>query len=153
MPATPIVLGPGEGRGAANPIGGPLVFKVRAEQSGDALTLFENEVPPHSGPPLHVHDQQDEAWWILDGRVRFLLGAEESVVGAGGFVWVPRGVPHAFRNDAESAARMLVLFTPGGMEPFFDGMTELGEVRPEDFARLGAAVGMTVVGPPLPAPG
>lgn len=145
----PVVVAPGAGKAVRGPVGGPLLFKVRGEQTNGALTVLENTIPPGTGPPLHVHDAQDEAWWIVSGAVRFQLGDELASAEAGAFVWVPRGVPHAFRNDGAVPATLLVLFTPSGMEPFFDAVSKADEVRAEDFARLGARVGMTVVGPPL----
>ena len=148
-----LAVGPGEGRAITGPVGGPLLFKARGEQTGGALTALENVIPPGSGPPLHVHAEQDEAWWVVEGVVRFRMGDETAHAAAGGFVWIPRGMPHAFRNDEDAAARLLVLFTPAGMEPFFDAMGALTSVEPADFTRLGAGVGMTVVGPPLGPPG
>jgi len=146
----PIVVGPGEGVEVRGPVGGPLRYKARAEQTGGALTALVNVIPPGTGPPLHVHDGQDESWWVVEGSVRFRIGEEESTAPAGTFVWVPRGMAHAFYNEHKRVpARLLVHFTPGGMEPFFDGIGALDAVAPADFARLGAAVGMTVVGPPL----
>ncbi|MBA2346759.1 MAG: cupin domain-containing protein [Solirubrobacterales bacterium] len=153
MPATQaVVVGPGQGMALRGPVGGPLLFKVRGEQTDGALTALENVIPPGTGPPLHAHDAQDEAWWVVSGAVRFQIGEELASAEAGSFVWVPRGVPHAFRNDDEAPATLLVLFTPAGIEPFFDAIAEADEVRGEDFARLGAAVGMTVLGPPLGPP-
>ena len=146
----PLVVGPEGGHEVRGPVGGPLRYKARAEETGGALTALVNVIPPGTGPPLHVHAGQDESWWVVEGSVRFRIGAEESTARAGTFVWVPRGMAHAFRNDDERVpARLLVVFTPGGMEPFFDGIAALDAVTPADFARLGAAVGMTVVGPPL----
>lgn len=145
----PLTVGPGDGTAVTGPVGGPLLFKARGEQTDGALTALETDIPPGTGPPLHVHAGQDEAWWVVHGAVRFRIGDDISHVSAGGFVWVPRGVPHAFRNDEETPARLLILFTPAGMEPFFDAMAAPTTITPADFARLGADVGMTVVGPPL----
>lgn len=149
----PITVADAEGLSIRGPVGGALLFKARGEQTDGALTALVNEIPAGQGPPLHVHADQDEAWWIVEGAVRFRIGDQTASAAAGAFVWVPRGVPHAFRNDDEATARLLVLFTPAGMEPFFDAIGALSTVDPEDFARLGAGVGMTVVGPPLGPPG
>ena len=149
----PFAVGPGEGQSVRGPVGGELRYKARGEQTGGRLTAVANLIPPGQGPPVHLHAEQDEAWWVLEGTVRFRLGEELAVASAGAFVFVPRGVAHAFRNDdVRLPARLLILFTPAGMEPFFDGMGALDVVAPADFTRLGAAVGMTVVGPPLGAP-
>ena len=142
---------PGEGRTVAGPVGGPLTFKVTGDETGGTLTAFENTIPPNQGPPLHTHDSEDEAWYVIEGRLRFRIGEEESVADAGSFVFVPRETPHAFRNDGDEPARILVLFTPSGMEAFFESFAEVApeELGPETFVREGAPVGMKVVGPPL----
>jgi hypothetical protein len=66
-------------------------------------------------------------------------------------VFVPRGTPHCFRNVSEQPAKVLILFTPSGMEQFFDRFALLpaGPVDPATFSDLGSAAAMEVVGPPL----
>lgn len=147
----PIVVRPGEGPSIQGPVGGPLAFKVTGEQSAGALTALVNEVAPDEGPPLHIHAEQDEAWLVLAGTLRFKLDDVIEEAPEGTFVFVPRGVAHAFQNIGEDVARILVLFTPAGMEPFFEGFAGLPEGAdiPAAFKRLGAECGMQVVGPPL----
>ena len=103
------------------------------------------------GPPLHVHANEDEVMYTLAGTVRFKLDDEVQTVPAGALVFVPRGVPHTWQNVGEVPARMLVLFTPAGMERFFDRLAEVpvGASVPEAFRTFGGEVGMDVVGPPL----
>jgi len=149
--AAAVAIGPGEGRTVQGPAGGPLTFKVRGEETGGRLTAIENEVAPGEGPPLHTHAGEDEFWHVIDGEFRFRLGDELSSAPAGSFVFVPRGTPHCFQNVGHSPARILVMFTPSGMERFFDRFAELPEPDPAAFAALGAEVGMEVVGPPLAA--
>jgi len=149
--ATPIAVGPAEGATIQGPVGGPLTFKVRGEQTGGALTALENTVMPGEGPPMHVHDGEDESWYVIEGDLRFKLGEEISRAPAGSFVFVPRGTPHCFQNVGATPARILVMFNPSGMERFFDDFAELpaGGAGPESFRDIGARVGMTVTGPPL----
>ncbi|MBI5105502.1 MAG: cupin domain-containing protein [Solirubrobacterales bacterium] len=148
-PARPFAVLPGAGETIQGPAGGPLTFKARGAQTGGALTAFENVVAPGDGPPLHRHDAEDEAWWVVEGTLRFRLGDELSDAPAGSFVFVPRGTPHCFQNAGDAPARILVLFTPAGMEPFFDRFAQLEAFDPGAFARLGADCGMEVLGPPL----
>ncbi len=75
---TAVVVGPGEGRTIEGPAGGPLAFKVRGDQTAGALTALENTIAPGDGPPLHVHANEDEAWWIVEGTLRFRLEDELS---------------------------------------------------------------------------
>jgi quercetin dioxygenase-like cupin family protein len=145
----PFAVGPGEGETIEGPAGGPLTFKARGEQTGGSLTAFENVIAPGDGPPLHTHAGEDEAWYVLAGTLRFRLGETEAVAPTGSFVFVPRGTPHCFTNAGEDPARILVLFTPSGMERFFDSFAALPAFDPAAFAEIGAGVGMAVTGPPL----
>jgi len=133
------------------PVGGPLTFKARGEQTGGALTVLENIVAPLEGPPLHAHASEDEAWYVLEGRLRFKLDGELRDAPAGSFVFVPRGLAHCFQNVGTEPARILVMFTPAGMETFFDRFARLpeGAEVPDAFRTIGADVGMDVLGPPL----
>ena len=146
--ARPFAVPPGEGTTIQGPAGGPLTFKARGEQTGGALTAIENVIAPGDGPPLHVHANEDEAWWVIDGTLRFRLGEETAEAPAGTFVFVPRTVPHAFQNVGETPARILVLFTPAGMERFFDKFATLSGGA-ESFALAGREAEMEMVGPPL----
>jgi quercetin dioxygenase-like cupin family protein len=149
--SVPVVVRPGAGLTVQGPVGGPLTFKVRGEQTSGRLTVFEVTVAPGDGPPLHVHANEDEAWYVLEGELRFRLGAEVHVAPRGSFVFAPCGVPHSFHNVGEVAARLLTLFTPSGMETFFDRFAALppGSANQHAFRSLGAEAGMDVVGPPL----
>ncbi len=148
-----IVLGPGEGDTVRGPAGGPLTFKARGEQTGGLLTAIENEIAPGDGPPVHTHAGEDEYWYVIEGSLRFRIGDELSEAPAGSFVFVPRGTEHAFQNIGSEPARILVIFTPSGMEAFFDrfAAAPAGPPDPGLFRSLGAEVGMDVVGPPLSA--
>jgi quercetin dioxygenase-like cupin family protein len=155
MPDQPVpyAVAPGEGATIQGPAGGPLTFKARGEQTNGALTLFENVIAPGDGPPLHTHADEDESWYVLQGALRFRLGDELAQAPAGTFVFVPRGTPHCFQNAGEEPARIIVMFTPSGMERFFDRFATLpaGPVDPDAFRSIGAGVGMDVVGPPMAA--
>jgi quercetin dioxygenase-like cupin family protein len=147
--ARPVAVGPGEGETIHGPAGGPLTFKVRGAETNGALMALENVIAPGDGPPEHTHAAEDESWYVVAGELRFKLGDEIASAPAGSFVFVPRGVPHAFVNAGAEPARILVMFTPAGMERFFDRFAELEAFDPAAFARLGREVGMEVVGPPL----
>lgn len=132
-----------------NPVGGQVALKVRGEQTGGSLTAFETVAPPGEGPPLHTHANEDESLFVIEGEMRFELGDEVQAAPAGSFVFIPRGPPHTWQNVGEQPARMLIHFTPSGMERFFDGFAALDVPDPGAFEMVGAEVGMDVVGPPL----
>jgi quercetin dioxygenase-like cupin family protein len=147
--ARPLVVEAGAGLTIQGPVGGPLTFKARGDETGGTLTAFENVIPPLEGPPLHVHANEDEAWYVLEGDLRFRLDADVRSAPAGSFVFVPRGTPHCFTNVGDTPARILVLFTPAGMEHFFDRFASLSAPDPDAFRHIGRDVGMDVVGPRL----
>lgn len=144
-----VIQRPGESAAVVNPVGGQVAFKVRGEQSGGSLTAFETVVAPGEGPPLHTHANEDESLYVIEGEVLFKLGDELQAAPVGGFAFIPRGTPHTFQNVGDEPARMLIHFTPSGMERFFDRFAALDASKPGAFARVGAEVGMDVVGPPL----
>ena len=147
----PFDIGPGEGTVVEGPAGGPLSFKVRSSETDGALTVFENRVPPGPGTPLHVHHNEDEAWYILEGEFRFRLGDEISTRSAGSFVFIPRTTAHCWQNVGEEPARVLVIFTPSGIERFFDEFAKLPAGPPdlETLNKIGQRFAMDVLGPPL----
>ncbi len=149
-----LVIGPAEGPTVANPARGGLTYKARSEQTGGALTAWESTAAPGDGPPLHLHVNEDELMYVLEGLLRFRLDETDHPAPAGSFVFIPRGVPHTWQNAGDGQARILFVFTPAspGMERFFERAAELPEDTrmAESFKTLASAAGMEVVGPPLP---
>lgn len=137
--------------------GGLMTIKARAEDTGGALGLVEASFPQGFGPPLHVHRREDEAFYVLEGRIRFRQGDEEFVAGPGTWVWGPRGVPHAFKVESERA-RALIVATPGGFERMFEeggvpaeDSTDppVQEYDPDAAVAISKRFGFDVVGPQL----
>jgi quercetin dioxygenase-like cupin family protein len=147
------VSAPGEGQTVTNPLGGPLTFKARDEQTEGAMTAFESTPAPGEGPPLHRHPSQDEVIYVLAGRLRVRLEETIHEAPAGSFVFIPRGATHAWQNAGDDPARLLVLFAPAaaGMERFFERLAELADdTRVADaFKEFAGEAGMEVLGPPL----
>jgi quercetin dioxygenase-like cupin family protein len=152
--STPIALAPGEGRSVENPAGGVLTFKVMADQTGGAFTAIETTAAPGEGPPLHVHRDEDELIYVLEGEFRIKLGAEMVDAPTGSCVLIPRGTPHAWQNVGNAQARFFATVTPASdaFERFF---IRYAELPPEErgtpaFARLAAgSAALEVLGPPL----
>jgi quercetin dioxygenase-like cupin family protein len=110
-------------------------FLVTGEESGGAYFAMEALVPPGGGPPAHVHTREDETFYVTEGEIEFVLGDETVIAGPGDFVNVPRGTVHCFRNAGSEPARMVLTFTPAGMERFFE---ETLESAPSQLAPGGA---------------
>ena len=111
-------LAPGEGERIWI-VADTMTLKATGDSTGGSLVLVENLTAPGGGPPPHVHTRDDEFFYVLDGSFEIRIGDELHAVGPGGFAYVPRGTVHNFRNTAASPSRILVGFTPGGMEGFF----------------------------------
>ena len=100
-------------------VGDTMTLKAAGDSTGGSLTLLENLTPPAGGPPPHVHTREDEFFFVLDGSFEIRIGDELHALGPGGFAYVPRGTVHNFRNASDAPRRILVGFTPGGIEGFF----------------------------------
>jgi quercetin dioxygenase-like cupin family protein len=99
-------------------------FLVTGEESGGAYFAMEAFVPAGGGPPPHIHTREDETFYVLEGEIEFMLGEETILAGAGDFVNVPRGTVHRFRNSGTEAARLVLTFTPAGIEHWFEETLE-----------------------------
>ena len=125
--------------------GANMIVRVPSEVSGGVFTLLE-EVPPLVDTPLHVHRDEDELFYVLEGEHAFRVGADEHTVGPGGLVFAPRGVPHAQRRLVPGHGRELVLVTPGGLEGFFRELAAAeaaGALGPDAYAASSERFGIT----------
>ena len=96
--------------------GGMYTFLVSGEQAGGALFAMEGLVPAGGGPPLHIHEREDETLYILEGRCTVQIGEQEMVASSGDSIFLPRGMVHAFRNDGPETLRLILPFVPAGVE-------------------------------------
>jgi quercetin dioxygenase-like cupin family protein len=99
-------------------------FLVTGAETAGAYFAMEAIVPPGGGPPPHIHRHEDETFYILEGECSLLLGDDWIVAGAGDFVNVPRGTVHRFQNRGADEMRMILTFTPAGIEKFFEETLE-----------------------------
>jgi len=147
-------LAPDEGMRVASGPGRDLIFKVTGDDTRGAIDYFICEVAPHGGPPLHVHHDRDETVHVQRGRFKVRVGEEDYVLEAGGFVYMPMGLPHAFLNLTDQPAELIVTFAPGGGHTFFEELGPATRTANPDRAEIAAIFerhGMTLLGPPLSA--
>lgn len=112
------------------------------------VALFELSEPAGQEPPLHVHSQEDEIVYVLDGRLTFFIGEERRAVAAGSCVVLPRRIEHGYVVQSETA-RLLVALTPAGMEGYFgEGADGHGCAEMERLIASAARYGVTITGPP-----
>ena len=150
-PVFPFVVLAGGGDVIRGPVGGATIIKARAETTNGAVTAVETVVAPGQGPPLHIHVREDEMYYVQEGQLRFKAGDRLFEAPKGAFMFIPRGTAHCFRNFGEVPAKILVIFTPAGMERFFEGHAGLpaGPVDSEAYRQVAHAAWMEVVGPML----
>ena len=150
-PVEAFMVAPGEGHVIRGPAGGPTTIKARTETTNGSLTLLEVTIGPKQGPPAHVHRREDEMWYLLDGTFRFIADGRLFEAEPGSCVFVPRGTAHCFQNLEDRASRILVMFTPSGMERFFEEHAHLapGEVDPDRYREIAERSWMEVAGRPL----
>ena len=121
-----------------------ILIKASAAITGGAFTLFEENESVDT--PLHVHEREDELFYVLQGDHVFQVGEEEFRVGPGGLVFAPRGVPHSQRRVVPRTGRVLVLTAPAGLEGFFRELAEAdreGRLGPDAYARASERYGIT----------
>jgi quercetin dioxygenase-like cupin family protein len=116
-----LFVGPGDGEALPNPIGGRMVVKIRDEDTVGAYSIHDNTIPPGSpGPRPHIHRHHEEAFYVLEGELTVRVGQRKITAPAGSFVVVPRGVVHQPSNPGTQPTRVLLIFSPAGMDGFFE---------------------------------
>jgi mannose-6-phosphate isomerase-like protein (cupin superfamily) len=123
-----------------------LLVKADARTTAGAFALFEERDPVDT--PLHVHEREDELFYVLEGEHVFQVGDQTSTAGPGALVFAPRGIPHAQRRVVPRTGRTLVLTAPAGLEGFFRELAEAdraGTLGPGTYARASARYGITWV--------
>ena len=126
--------------------GDEVTFHLTGEQTGGRFTMFTLVTPPGNGPPIHYHENEDEWFYPLDGRVEFYQDGRWAEVPIGSAVFMPRRVVHAFRNAGDTPLRMLIHTAPAGFERFFARCAEvfagLGELDMQRIIDISAEHGI-----------
>jgi quercetin dioxygenase-like cupin family protein len=128
------VLAPGEGRSID--LGNfAMVVKATADDTGAAFTLLEAAEPAGFGPPMHIHQDAAEAFYVLAGEYNIFLEDREFLCPAGSFIYIPAGLRHGFRVGSVPS-RKLNLYTPAAMVGYFDELSASIRAGEADGARL-----------------
>jgi mannose-6-phosphate isomerase-like protein (cupin superfamily) len=133
------VIVPENGGALVPAFGEKINFKLTAADTGGALSLGLDEVPPGGGPPLHYHLNEDEVFIVQEGRIEYFIENRWVELGPGGVVFAPRLVPHCFRNPGDKPARQWTVFLPSGFENFFERCSaEFAKPSGPDLSRIKA---------------
>ena len=119
--------------------GSDTIFKITGDETGDRYEIHESTLAPGGGPPPHIHSDVIHSFFVLEGDVEFWVGQERLLTPTGGFVFVPAGIPHTFRNHGSSTVRWLQVDSPGGRERMFKEFSEklAGVSAPDERRVLG----------------
>jgi mannose-6-phosphate isomerase-like protein (cupin superfamily) len=128
-------------------------FKVSTADSGGGLFIIEHSDDHWGGPARHLHHEQEEWFFVTQGKYIIEVGEERFVLGPGDSVLAPRKIPHVWAFNGEGTGKLLIAFQPAGkMEAFFNKVTSLKEAPPrEELEAFFRECGLQFVGPPLPA--
>ncbi len=139
-------------------LGTLLKVKATGLQTNGKYSLVEELCPRSFATPWHVHRREDESFLMIDGEATFFVGDREIEAKAGSFVYLPQGIPHAFRIDSDTA-QLFNLITPAGFEDFYLDLSEPARELimppplegPPDFQAIAAAAAKydcRILGPP-----
>jgi quercetin dioxygenase-like cupin family protein len=158
----PVMTEPGRGR-ATWAMSSLFEHLVEGGATGGQLGVALVTQPPGVATPLHRHTKEAEAFYLVEGRMSYQAGDELFEMYDGCFIFLPRGVPHAFRVRGESPARILALTVPGGLLGLYDDVGlpateqrlpgadgQTPEVEVPKWVEVAPRYGLEVVGPPIP---
>lgn len=146
----PFVLLPGEARRLDLGNFEALVLATDDQTSGEFTLLQTQSEPPGFGPPMHLHRDAAEAFYVLEGEYLMFLEDRQQLCPPGTFVYVPRAVPHTFQVASSVPGKKLNLFSPGAMVGFFEALAEAeaaGLATPSELDKIATRHHMEVLGP------
>lgn len=116
--------------------GDEVTFLLTGAQTAGQYVVFLECTPPGGGPPPHWHDNEDELFHVLEGRVSFFADGKWTETGPGTAVFAPRKSVHTFKNTGPTPCRMLITASPAGFERFFmAAAAEFARPNGPDMAR------------------
>ena len=114
---------------------------ANGEDTAGDYFIMEAIVPPGGGPTPHIQTREEEAFYVLEGEIVFRADGERIVAQTGAYLNIPRDVPHYFKNESATTARMLIFFAPAGIEGMFDKMA----ADPDNYQAAGKEFGVEFV--------
>lgn len=119
-----------------------ITILVDARNSNGLYGMVETVAPSGGGPPPHAHSREDETFHVIQGTAEFTVGGTKTTCGPGSVVYGPRGIAHGYRNVGDGDLRVVIIYTPGGVEEIFQDWADDGR----RVADIMAGYGVTLVG-------
>jgi quercetin dioxygenase-like cupin family protein len=136
---------------------GRMTVKAGSAETGGSFAQVEMNDPRGTATPMHLHHNEDETFYVLEGEIVVLIGEEQITLSGGDYAFAPRDIPHGTVVSSERA-RVLVTMIPGGLEELFVSLgsavngaepaTEEAQVPMDELGRRFAAYGVDILGPP-----
>ena len=127
------------------------IVLARGEATSGEFALLQTQNEPRDfGPPLHLHRDAAESFYVLEGEYVVYINDEQFAAGPGSFVYVPPNTPHTFKVSSAGTGKKLNLVTPAAMTGFFEKLALLegqGEATPETLDQIAAENHMEILGP------
>jgi quercetin dioxygenase-like cupin family protein len=149
---TPFVVRNADGRSGEryHLMGFDLFLKVSAKDSDGQLSMFSGTYRKHDGPPLHVHYEQDEEFYITEGEFLVQVGEERFTLKAGDLIFLPRNIPHTFLTLSDTGRMVFMTHPSGRIETLFKQLAALPPTAAlEDAQKIHVANQLRIVGPKL----
>jgi mannose-6-phosphate isomerase-like protein (cupin superfamily) len=146
----PFIVRPGEGRLLDLGNFEAVVLADNPATSGSFTVLQTQGEPPGFGPPLHLHRDAAEAFYVLEGTYLMYIEDRQELCEPGSFVYVPALVPHTFKVVSPEPGKKLNIFSPGAMVGFFEELADAetqGTATPEMLDEISERNAMGILGP------
>jgi len=123
---------------------------ITGRETAGGLFVLESVIPPKGESPRHVHHREDEACYVVEGKILYECGDRRAEGGPGTYVFLPRDIPHCAQNIGDRAARVVAVFQPAGLESLFEELSTFqGPPDPAKVEPIALKWGYEVVGPPI----
>lgn len=144
---------PRDGGESVNILGIPMLIRIHGRDTGGVLSVVESLDAPGGGPPMHIHQKEDETFQILEGEYEFTVAGKSLLAGPGTTIFAPRGVAHTYRYLGRLPGRLLCVITPAGFEGFFEKIGALSPEQQKEIPRVmevAKQFGLEILPPPQP---
>ena len=139
-----IVVPPGQDPGSP---GRSYSLKLRGGETGGSIMMFEETIPAGTKSTFHLHHDSDEVAYVLSGEVTLKIGDEVTVGGPGTCAFMPRNVPHAWKNTRSDTGTVLFLYTPAAAGGLIEALSERRPTNEDEANKLFQRHRWEVVGP------
>jgi mannose-6-phosphate isomerase-like protein (cupin superfamily) len=150
--ASPLIIRKGEGKKTIMIGPDPRLFRITGADVDGRFDFIEATITHLQGPPLHLHYEQDDTFFVIEGTFTVQVGDELFELHAGDLFCAPKGVPHTFANVGKEPVRVINIMTPGGFDRVLEDFASLpaGPPDPQVLEELGQKHKLAFVGPSIP---